>query len=48
MAEADYRYLLAIEFEGPTVSYGTIFPPSKYSLSAKRENHKSKGEKEDP
>ena len=45
MAEAHYRYLLVIEFEGLTLSYGPIFPPAKYSLSAKRKDHKSKGEK---
>ena len=45
MAEADYRYLLVIEFKGRTLSYGPIFPSLKYSLSAKREDHKSKGEK---
>ena len=48
MAEADYRYFLVIEFEDPTVSYGPVSPPSKYSLSAKREDHKSKGKNEDP
>ena len=48
MAEADYRYLLVIEFKGRTLSYGPIFPPSKKSLRAKREDHKSKGKNEDP
>ena len=40
MAKAGYRFFLVIEFEGRTVSYGPISPPSKYSLSAKREDHK--------
>ena len=46
MAEADYRYLLVIEFEGHTVTYGPVF--SHIEVSAKREDHKSKGKNEDP
>ena len=39
------KYLLLIEFQVRTVSYGPSFPPKIYGPGASRLGHKSKGKK---